>query len=105
MVELVVKNLKEVDEQYHDEINQIIKEKHQYYSELFKKYDKDLTLEIIFDKSSSLYKVSASLNMNSKRILVAEEDKDAIKAVTKMFSDLKKTVKKQHEIERKIPKK
>ncbi|HFS66718.1 MAG TPA: hypothetical protein ENK67_00730 [Flavobacteriia bacterium] len=101
MVTLLLKNLKEVAENFHNEIETICKEKEAYYNELFKKYDKDLTLEVIFDHSSSLYKVSASIDLKSKKIVVVEEDKDPIKALNSVFSSLKKAVKKQHDLERK----
>ncbi len=101
MVVLSLKNLKEVEEQFHDQIKSICEEKREYYNELFKKYDKELTLEVIFDKSSSLYKVSASLNLKSKKVLLVEENKDAVEALTKLFAKFKKIVKKQHELERK----
>ncbi len=101
MVTLILKNLKEVEEIFHSEIETICKEKKDYYNELFKKYDKDLTLEVIYNKSSALYKVSASLDLKSKKVLVAEEDKNPVKALNKVFSNLKKAVKKQYELERK----
>jgi len=101
MVKLILKNIKEVETKFHNQIKSVCKEKEQYYNQLFKKYDKDLTLEVIFDKSSALYKISASLNLKSKKILVLEEDKDVLKALTKLFSELKKVIKKQYELERK----
>ncbi len=101
MVTLIVKNLKEVDESFHKEIETICKEKEDYYNELFKKYDKDLTLEVIFNKSSSLTKVSASLDLKSKKVLIADEDKNPVKALNTVFSSLKKVVKRQYELERK----
>jgi ribosome-associated translation inhibitor RaiA len=101
MVTLELKNLKEVAEQYHQEIKTICEEKRAYYDELFKKYDKDLTLEVIFDKSSALYKVSVSLNLKSKKVISAEENKDVIEALNKMFSEFKKAIKRQYELEKK----
>jgi ribosome-associated translation inhibitor RaiA len=101
MVTLEVKNLKEVEEQFHDEIKTICEEKRAYYDELFKNYDKDLTLEVIFDKSSSIYKISVSLNLKNKKVLSVEENKDALKAITKLFSEFKKVVKKQYDLEKK----
>ncbi len=101
MVNLIIKNVKEVEEIFHNEIETICKEKEDYYNELFKKYDKDLTLEVIFNKSSALYKVSASLDLKSKKVLVAEEDKNPVKALITVFSNLKKAVKKQYELDRK----
>jgi len=101
MVTLTVKNLKEVAEEVREQAKAICEEKVAFYNELFKKYDKDLTLEVIFDHSSSLYKVSASLDLKSKKVLIVKEHKDVIKAVTALFADFKKAVKKQHELERK----
>ncbi len=101
MVSLTIKNLKEVEDQFHNEINTICEEKREYYNELFKKYKKGLTLEVIFDKSSAVYKVTASINLKSKKVLTVEENIDPIKALSKALSDLKKAVKKQYELEKK----
>ena len=101
MVELIIKNLKEVEENLQNEAKALCEEKAEFFKELFKKYDKDLTLEVIFDHSSSVYKVSASIDLKSKKVLSVEEDKDVIKAITSLFSDFKKVVKKQYELERK----
>ncbi len=101
MVKLIVKNINEVESEYHNDINSAIKEKHNYFDELFKRYDKDLTFEVIFDHSSSVYKVSASINLKSKKVLLAEEDKDALKALHTLLSKFKKAVKHEYEIERK----
>lgn len=101
MVELVVKNISEVEETYQQNVKKICEEKSEYYKELFKNYSKNLILEVIFDHSSSVYKVSASLNMKSKKVLLAEEGKEVEKVVTKLFSEFKKVVKKQYELERK----
>jgi len=101
MVELLIKNISEIEEAYQENVKKICEEKSEYYNELFKKYSKDLVLEVIFDHSSSLYKVSASLNLKSKKVLLAEEGKDVEKVVTKLFSEFKKAVKKQYELERK----
>jgi predicted RNA-binding protein Jag len=101
MVELLIKNISEVDEALQDKVRRICEEKSEYYKELFKKYDKDLTIEVIFDHSSSVYKVSASLNLKSKKVLIADEGKDVEKVVTGLFADFKKAVKRQYELERK----
>ncbi len=53
MIELIVKNLKEV-EGNKEEITNIINEKKEFFDNLFKKYDKNLTFEVIFDHSSSV---------------------------------------------------
>ncbi len=101
MVELVIKNLKEVPEEFHGQIKSICEEKVEFFNQLFKRYDKDLTLEVIFDHSSSLYKVTGSLNLKSKKILVVEEGKDVLTVLSTLLSELKKAVKRQHELERK----
>ena len=101
MVELKIKNISEVEEELQGKIKALVEEKADFYKELFKKYDKDLTLEVIFDHSSAVYKVSASLNLKSKKVLIAEEGKDVEKVVTGLFSEFKKTVKRQYELERK----
>ena len=101
MITLKLKNLKEIEENFRNEVEQICEEKSEYFRELLKKYDRDLTLEIIFDHSSATYKVSASINLKSKKVLIAEEGKDIIQLVTKLFNEFKKVVKRQYELERK----
>lgn len=101
MVNIKLKNLKEVEKEFRNEVEQICEEKTEYFKELFKKYDKDLTIELIFDHSSLTYKVSASINLKSKKLLVVEEGKNIIPVVTKLLNEFKKTVKKHYELERK----
>ncbi len=101
MVELVIKNVRELEDEYRSSVSGICEEKAEFFKELLKKYEKNLLLEVIFDHSSSLYKVSGSLNLKSKKVLSVKEGKDVVKVVTGMFSDLKKIVKKQYELERK----
>jgi TusA-related sulfurtransferase len=101
MVKLLIKNLKEIDEAVRSQAEELIKSKVEFYEALFKKYDKDLILEVIFDNSSSVTKVSASIDMKSKKVLLAEEDKEVLKAVTRLFNEFKKAVKRQYELERK----
>ncbi len=101
MVNLIIKNLKELDENQREVFENLCNEKAGYYNELFKKYSKDLKLEVIVNKSASLYTVSASLDLKSKKVLVAEEDNDAVAAATKLFAEFKKVVKRQYELERK----
>ena len=67
MVKLVIKNLKEVDKDLHQSIKDKCEDVQSYFDELFKRYDKELMLEVLFDHSSALYKVSASLNLKSKK--------------------------------------
>jgi len=101
MIELNIKNIKEVEEPLRETVTSLIEEKKKFFDNLFKKYDKNLTFEVIFDKSSALYKVTAGLDMKSKKLLSVEENKDVVKAVTKLMSKFKTAVKKQHELERK----
>ncbi len=101
MLKLIIKNLKEVEEPFRKEFEEICQEKVTFFQNLFKKYDKDLTLEVIVNKSSKTYSVSASLDLKSKKVLIAEEDKDPLKAVRKLFNEFKKAVKRQYELERK----
>jgi ribosome-associated translation inhibitor RaiA len=101
VVTLSIKNIKEIEEPLQGEIIGLCEEKYHYFNELFKKYSKNLVFEIIFNKSSAVYKVSASLNLKSKKVVLAEEHKKAITAVNKLLANLKKAVKKQYELERK----
>ena len=101
MVQLIIKNLKEVEDGLRAQTESLIKSKTEFYHELFKKYDKDLTLEVIINKSAATYTVSASLDLKSKKVLVAEEGTDIIKVATTLFNEFKKTVKRQYELERK----
>jgi len=101
MTKLIIKNLKEVELPYRKEVEDLINEKLEFYQNLFKKYDKDLTLEVIFNKSASTYTVSASIDLKSKKVLIAEENKDVLKATRQLFNEFKKAVKRQYELERK----
>jgi ribosome-associated translation inhibitor RaiA len=101
MVNLILKNLKEVEDHLQEEVKALCTEKSEFFKELLKKYDKDLKLEVIFDHSSSVYKVSISLDLKSKKVLSVEENKDVKKAVISLFNNFKKIVKKQYELERK----
>jgi ribosome-associated translation inhibitor RaiA len=101
MVELIIKNINEVEDVFHKDLEELCHEKSTFFKELFKKYGKAMALKVIFNHSSALYKVTASLNLKSKKVLVVEEDKDVIKATTAVFNSLKKVVKRQYELERK----
>ncbi len=101
MVKLLIKNLKEVEEAARNQAEELIQSKVEFYENLFKKYDKDLTLEVIFDNSAAVYKVSASIDLKSKKVLLAEEGKEVLKVVTTLFNEFKKAVKRQYELERK----
>ena len=101
MVTLEIKNLKEVEDNLVEEVKALCNDKLEFYNNLFKNYNKDLDLIVIIDKSSALYKTSASLNMESKKILLVKENKDVLKALRALFADFKKTVKKQYELEKK----
>ncbi len=102
MVKLEIRNIKEIEEQFREEVEQKCNEKSEFFKELFKKYDKDLLIEVIFDHSSAkLYKVEITINLKSKRVTIYEENKDPLALVTKAFNEFKKAVKKQYELERK----
>lgn len=101
MIKFIIKNIKEVEEQLQDEIKEYFESKQEYYTELFKNYDKDMTMELIIDNSAAVYKASVSLNMKSKKVLVVEEGKDIMKVLVTLFNEFKKVVKKQYELERK----
>ncbi len=101
MVKLIIKNLKEIEEPFRKEFEEICQEKLDFYQNLFKKYDKDLTLEVIVNKSAKTYTVSASIDLKSKKVLIAEENKDVLKALRNLFNEFKKAVKRQYELERK----
>ncbi len=95
-----IKNYNELEEPFKDEVRKIIKNRQEYYENLFKKYDKDLIIEITFNKEK-VYRVSISINMKSKNILIVEEDRDPVKALNKAFAEFKKAVKRQIALERK----
>ena len=101
MVKLVLKNISEIEKEYHSEIKEYCENKMPYFNDLFKKYDKDLILEITFNKAANLYKTAATINLKSKNVLIVREDKDMMKALTDLFSDFKKAVKRQYELEKK----
>ncbi len=101
MVKLIIKNVKEVDESVRPLVEESIRSKTEFFENLFKKYDKPLTLEVIFKKSESVYTVSASIDLKSKKVLLAEEGNDAVKVVSALFNEFKKAVKRQYELEKK----
>jgi len=101
MVEFKIKNLSEVDEKYHYEIKAFCENKAKYFKDLFKKYSKNLTLEVIFDHSSSLYKISVAIDMKSKKILSVEEGKEVMPVLDKLCNKFKVAVKKHYELEKK----
>jgi len=101
MVNLIIKNLKEVEEGARDKVKEIIESKVEFYQELFKKYSKDLTIEVIINNSSSTYTISAAIDLKSKKVLLAEEGKEPVEVATKLFNEFKKAVKRQYELERK----
>ncbi len=101
MVELIIKNLKEVEEPFRKSFEEFCQEKLNFYQNLFKKYDKDLVLEVIVNKSAKTYTVSASIDLKSKKVLLAEEDRDVLKALNRLMKEFKKAVKRQYELERK----
>jgi DNA-directed RNA polymerase specialized sigma24 family protein len=97
---LEIRNINEIEEVYLPEIRKIIKQKQDYYENLFKKYTKDLILEIDFNKDKQ-YRVNLSLNMISKTVSVTELHNDPVEALRKAFAEFKKAVKKQIAHERK----
>jgi ribosome-associated translation inhibitor RaiA len=101
MVNLIVKDIKNVPENFRKPIEELLNEKREYFSNYFKKYDKPLTMEVIFKQTSSLFTVSVSLNMKSKKILSVEEGNEILKVVHKLFAGFRKTVKRQYELEKK----
>lgn len=101
MVTLILKNLKEVEETFHNEIETICKEKEAYYKELFKRYHKNTTLEVIFNKSSAFYKVSVSIDLETKKVLISEEGKNPVNILETAFSKLETAVKKRYDLEKK----
>ncbi len=101
MVKLIIKNLKEVELPYRKEVEEICNEKLEFFQNLFKKYGKELTLEVIINKSAKTYTVSAAIDLKSKKVLIAEEDRDILKAVHSLLNEFKKAVKRQYELERK----
>ena len=101
MIILTIKNIKEIEKDFHKSIREMCETKRAYYEELFKNYGKDLNLEVVLNKEGNTYKTSASLNLKTKKMLIVEEGKDIIKTLTRLFSGLKKAVKHQYEIERK----
>ena len=101
MITFKIKNLKEIEAEFQPMVEDLFNSKQSYYTELFKNYDKDMVMELILDHSSKVYKASLSLNMKSKKVLLAEEGNDLMKTVNALFSNFKKTVKKRYELERK----
>ncbi len=101
MIKYIIKNIKEVEADLQTEVKKYFEEKQEFYTELFKNYGKEMTMELIIDHSSSMYKASISLNMKSKKILVIKEDKEIMNTLTDLFSRFKNAVKRQYELERK----
>ena len=101
MIKFIIKNIKEVEADLQAEVKKYFEEKQEFYTELFKKYDKDMTMELILDHSSSVYKASVSLNMKSKKMLLAKEGKELMGVLTSLFGSFKTAVRKQYELERK----
>ena len=101
MIKFIIKNIKEVEADLQAEVKKYFEEKQGFYTELFKKYDKDMTMELIIDHSSSVYKASVSLNMKSKKVLLSKEGKELMSVLTSLFGSFKNAVRKQYELERK----
>ncbi len=100
MLRIEIKNFNEIEKPYIDEIRRIIKHRQEYYENLFKKYDKDLILDITFNKDKE-YRVSIGINLKSKDILIVETDRDPVAALRRAFAEFKKAVKRQIAHERK----
>ncbi len=102
MVQLIIKNLKEVEtETQRGQIREMAEEMQAKLETRFKRYGKDLTFEIIVNKSSATYLISAALNMKSKKVLQAEEGKDPILTAKKLLDEFFKQTARQIELERK----
>ncbi len=100
MLHLEIYNFNELEAPYIEEVRRIIQSKKDYYEQLFKKYPKDLLLEVKFNKDKE-YRVSIGINMQSKDIRIVETDRDPVAALRKAFAEFKKTVKRQLAHERK----
>ena len=102
MVKLQIKNIKEIDsDELKEQFKQLCAEKEEYLNEYFKNYGKELTFEVIVNKDGNIYKVDASLNMKSKKVLHLEEGKDIIAVTKKLLKEFITAVKRQKELERK----
>lgn len=103
MINLVLKNIKEVPTEIErDELKKLSEELLDYLDQRFKKYPKNLELEVIVNKSGKISSISASINLMSKKILLAEEDKYVVLAARRLFPKFKSAVLKQHELERQV---
>ena len=100
MLRIEIRNFNELEEPYVDEVRKMIKTRQEYYENLFKKYDKDLIIDITFNKDKE-YRVSIGINMKSKDILIVETDRDPVAALRRAFAEFKKAVKRQIAHERK----
>ncbi len=102
MIKLEIKNIKEIEsEALKEQFTQLCSDKRDYLDEYFKNYDKAMTFEVIVNRDGEVYKVSASLNMKSKKILHVEEGKEIMAIATKLMKEFTKVVKRQKELERK----
>ncbi len=102
MVNLVLKNLKEIPSDFERDLVEKQAEKlRAYLDKRFAKYSKNLELEIIVNKSAATTLISASLDLKSKKVVMAEEDKIPVKAATTLFDKFKKAVIRQYEHEKK----
>ncbi len=102
MVNLLIKNLKEVEtDAARKELQQLAERVREKLETRLKRYGKELTLEVIVNKSGATYSVSASLDMRSKKILHAEEGKEIEPLMHKLFNEFLRQVQRQIELERK----
>ncbi len=100
MLTTEIRNFNEVEATYQPEIRKMIKQRQEYFENLFKKYSKDLVLKIDFNKDKQ-YRVNLEINMLSKTVSVTELDKEPVAALRRAFSEFKKAVKRQIALERK----
>ncbi len=100
MVNLIIKNEKEIESAYREQFKEICVKKSAFYEKLFKRYSKNLTLEVIVNKSSDTYLLSISIDLKSKKILVAHEDRDIIKLTHFVWDEFKNAVTHHYEKEK-----
>ncbi len=100
MVSIEIFNINEVEEIYLHEIRKIIKQKQDYFENLFKKYTKPVSIQIDFNKDKH-YRVNIEINLKSRKVSVTEIAPDPVEALREAFSDFRRSVKRQLALERK----
>ncbi len=102
MVHLIIKNLKEVEtEADRRQLEELAERVRQKLEKRLKRYGKELTLEVIVNKSSSTYLLSAAVDLRTKRILQAEEGRELVPLAHKLFDEFLRQFQRQLELERK----